>query len=96
MNHNGFRGSARPCRLDVHQKRGNSLCRFNAHCKKNNFVHRSHSRFAGLIINASRLKLSFFSLFVSVVLNWLITHLFDSFGRRNRLRELNTRLDPRR
>ena len=88
MNRNVLGGSARPCRLDVHQKKGNSLCRFNTHCKKSNLVHRSHSCFVGLIINATRLRLSFFSLLASVVLNWSVTHLFDSLGRPNRLREL--------
>ena len=93
------------CRLDVHPKRGSSLCRLNAHRKEsglmhqrednlmhrrdNGLVHRRHSRFARLIINATRLRLSFFSLLVSAVLNWSVTHLFDSLGRPNRLCELN-------
>ena len=78
----GSRGS-RSRRLDVHPERGN-------------LVHRSHSRFAGLIIDATRLRLSSFSLLVSAVLNWSVTHLFDSLGRPNRLRELNTWPDPHR
>ena len=57
-------------------------------------MYRNHSRFAGLIINAIRLRLSFFSLFVSAVLNWLVTDLFDRLGNLNRLRELNIWPDP--
>ena len=101
MNRNVLGGSARPCRLDVHQERGNSLRRLNAHRRESGLmhrregnlvhrrdsglVHRRHSRFAGLIIDATRLRLSSFSLLVSAVLNWSVTHLFDSLGRPNRL-----------
>ena len=88
MNRNVLGGSARPCRLDVYQERSNSLCRFNAHRRKSNLVHRSHSRLAGLIIDATRLKIGFFSLLVSAVLNWSVTHSFDSLSRLNRLCEL--------
>ena len=92
MNRNVLGGSARPSRLDVHQERGNSLCRFNAHRRKSglvhqkegNLVHRSHSRFARLIIDADRL----ICLLASTILNWSVTHLFNSLGRPNRLREL--------
>ena len=91
-------------RIDVHPERGNSLCRLNAHRRESGLmhrregnlvhrrdsglVHRRHSRFAGLIIDATRLRLSSFSLLVSAVLNWSVTHLFDSLGRPDRLCEL--------
>ena len=64
------------------------------HRRDSGLVHRRHSRFARLIIDATRLRLNSFSLLVSAVLNWSVTHLFDSLGRPNRLRELNTRPDP--
>ena len=64
------------------------------HRRDSGLVHRRNSRFVGLIIDATRLRLSAFSLLVSAVLNWSVTHLFDSLGRLNRLRELNTRPDP--
>ena len=35
----GSRGS-RSRRLDVHQERGNNLCRFNAHRRESDLVHR--------------------------------------------------------
>ena len=84
--------------------RGSRSRRLNAHRRESGLVHRRdsglvprrHSRFAGLIIDATRLRLSSFSLLVSAVLKWSVTHLFDSLGRPNRLRELNTRPDPRR
>ena len=98
MNCNVLGGSARPCRLDVYQERGNSLRRFNAHRKKSglvhqregNLVHRSHSRFTGLIIDADRL----ICLLASAILNWSVTHLFNSLGRPNRLCELKLLARP--
>ena len=77
------------CRLDIHPERGNSLCNLNAHYrksglvyqKKGNFIHRSHSRFAGLIIDADKL----IYLFASTILNWLVTHLFNSLSRPKKL-----------
>ena len=74
--------------------RGNRSRRLNVYRRESDLMHRSHSRFARLIIDATRLRLSSFSLLVSAVLNWSVTHLFDSLGRPNRLRELNTRPDP--
>ena len=93
--------SGRSRRLDVHLERGNSLCRLNAHRRESglmhqresklvHYVHRSHSYFAKLIIDATRLRFSSFSLLISGVLNWSVAHLFDSLDRPNRLRELNT------
>ena len=87
----GSRGS-RSCRLDVYPERGNSLHKLNAHCresdlvhqKEDNLVHHSHSCFARLIIDADRL----ICLLASAILNWLVTHLFNSLGRPNRLREM--------
>ena len=39
MSHNVFGDSARPCSLDIYQKRDNSLCEFNAHRRESGLVH---------------------------------------------------------
>ena len=82
------RGS-RSSRFDDHLERGNNLCNLNAHHKESDqpcapctpqpFL------FVKLIIDT---KLRLICLLASIVLNWLVTYLFDSFGRLNRLCEL--------
>ena len=47
-----------------------------------------------LIIDTNRLRLSFFSVLMSAILNSLVMHLFNSLNRPNRLCELKTQLDP--
>ena len=66
---NVFGGFARLYRLDVHKERSNSFFELNTYYKKNNLVHCSYSCFAELIIDANRLKVNFFSFFISAVIS---------------------------
>ena len=94
---------SRSCRLDIHPERGNSLVRLvystnranlsSLICGTEKVVLCTVKRvayipqpflFAGLIIDTDRL----ICLFASTILNWLVTHLFNSLSRPKKLREL--------
>ena len=84
------RGS-RSRRLDIYPERGNSLYKLNAHCRESGQPCApcipQPSLFAGLIIDANRLKLNSWAFLLAPFCNWLPALLFNDLDG---LRKLNT------